>query len=501
MKINPLTQIDFYKADHRRQYPEGTTLVYSNFTPRSDKLAPVLADYWDGNITFYGLQGFCQWFLTDIWNEGFFEQPKNEVIAKYKRRMDTSLGPDAIPMDHMEALHDLGYLPIKIMALPEGAQVGMKVPVFTIENTHPDFFWITNYLETVISCEVWKPCTTATIAVQYRKMLTEYAKSTGAPIDFVPLQCHDFSSRGLSGLYDVHSSSSGHLLSFVGTDSVAAIDYLENYYGADADTDLIGCSVPATEHSVMCMGTQENEVDTFKRLITELYPTGIISIVSDTWDFWEVITGHAVKLKDAIMNRQPNALGLNKVVFRPDSGCPIKIITGDDDAPEGTSEHKGAVQCLWEIFGGTETKLGYKLLDEHVGLIYGDSITLERAQKILQRLKDKGFASTNIVFGVGSYTYQYNTRDTFGFAMKATYGEIDGEGREIFKDPATDDGIKKSAKGLLSVIGESGNYALVDQVTRKHQDDHCQMKTVFLDGKMVNQDSLSVIRERINSSV
>lgn len=254
MKINPLTQIDFYKADHRRQYPEGTTLVYSNFTPRSDKLAPVLSDYWDGKITFYGLQGFIKWFLIDSWNEGFFDLPKDEVVATYKRRMDSSLGCGAIDIKHIEDLHDLGYLPLKIRALPEGAQVGMKVPVFTIENTLPEFFWLTNYLESVISTEVWKPCTTATIALQYKKILTKFALETGAPLDFIPVQCHDFSFRGLSGMHDAHSSASGHLLSFVGTDSVPAIDYLEDYYNANSEAELVGCSIPATEHSVMCMG-------------------------------------------------------------------------------------------------------------------------------------------------------------------------------------------------------------------------------------------------------
>lgn len=520
MKVNPLTQIDFYKAGHRSQYPEGTTLVYSNFTPRSDKLAPILPDYWDGKLTFFGLQGFMTWFLIDTWNERFFSQPRHEVVAVYKRRMNAALGPDAISMDHIEALHDLGYLPIRIMALPEGAQVPMKVPTFTIENTLPEFFWITNYLETVISAEVWKPCTTATLAYQYKKLLTDYAIQTGASLDFVPVQGHDFSFRGLSGLHDAHSSSAGHLLSFIGTDSIPAIDYLENYYNANADEEMIGCSVPATEHSVMCMGGMEDEIGTFKRLITELYPTGIVSIVSDTWDFWKVITEYAVELKDDIMNRQPNALGLNKVVFRPDSGDPVDILCGVggykldngmyrvwDGSPDDSSstykdvtaaESKGAVQCLWEVFGGTVTSTGHLMLDEHVGLIYGDSITLERAHQILQRLKDKNFASTNVVFGIGSFTYQYNTRDTFGFAMKATYGEVNGVGREIFKDPATGDGLKKSAKGLLCVVkyAEQG-YVLYDDVSRAFQAEHCAMREVFCDGQMFNQTSLSEIRSRL----
>jgi len=380
MKINPLTQIDFYKADHKSQYPDGTTLVYSNFTPRSDHLASKLKDYWKGEITWYGLQGFCKWFLIDLWNEEFFNKPKAEVVAKYKRRMDTSLGEGAIAMDHIEALHDLGYLPIKIKSLPEGSQVPIKVPVFTIENTLPEFFWLTNYLESVMSTEIWKPCTTATIAFQYKRLLMDYAKKTGAPLDLVPIQCHDFSLRGLSGMHDAHASASGHLLSFVGTDSIPAIDYLEDYYNADCEKEIIGISVPATEHSVMCMDGQNGETETFRRLINDIYPTGIVSIVADTWDFWKVVTEYMVELKDEIMARQPNAIGLNKVVLRPDSGDPVRILCGyrndevrrvgdkfysRDDAMNLTeAEIQGAVACLWDIFGGTITDEDYKLLDE-----------------------------------------------------------------------------------------------------------------------------------------
>ena len=144
MKLNPLNAIDYYKADHRRQYPEGTTLVCSNLTPRSDKLSNIPADQFDHRIVFFGLQYFVKHFLIDTWNAEFFEKPKAEVVAKYKRRMDTSLGVGAIPVDHIEALHDLGHLPICIKALPEGSAVPIKVPVLVIYNTHPDFFWMTN---------------------------------------------------------------------------------------------------------------------------------------------------------------------------------------------------------------------------------------------------------------------------------------------------------------------------------------------------------------------
>lgn len=247
MKLDALSAIDFYKADHRRQYPEGTELVYSNFTPRSTRL-------YKGDskeIVVFGLQGFCKWFLIDMWNETFFNQPKEKVVTRYRNRMNTSLGDGAIPMDHVEALHDLGYLPLEIKGLPEGSVVGEKVATVTVRNTVPEFYWLVNYIESVMSAELWKPSTVATISKEYKEILTRYAIETGAPLETIGIQCHDFSFRGMSGLHDSASAGAGHLLSFIGTDGVPSIDYLEEYYNADPSKEVIGCSIPATEHSVM----------------------------------------------------------------------------------------------------------------------------------------------------------------------------------------------------------------------------------------------------------
>ncbi|TCM67551.1 nicotinamide phosphoribosyltransferase [Acinetobacter calcoaceticus] len=496
LKINPLHAIDFYKADHRRQYPVGTEYVYANFTPRSSRLAKMLPDF-DDKMVFFGLQGFIQHFLIETWNEGFFHLDKAKVVSAYKRRMDNALGADAIPVDHIEALHDLGYLPLKIKALDEGSRVNMRVPLLTIINTLPEFFWLTNYIETVLSAELWKSCTTASIAHEYKRLLTQYAIKTGADLDFVAVQAHDFSSRGMSGIYDAAQASAGHLTSFIGTDAVLAIDYVEHYYQAEG---IVGVSVPATEHSVMCMGSEESELETFRRLICELYPSGVVSIVSDTWDFWRVITEFSLALKAEILARQPNALGLAKVVFRPDSGDPVKIICGDPDAEVGSPAYKGAVECLWEIFGGSITPQGYRVLNQRVGLIYGDSITLQRAQDILLGLEAKGFASNNLVFGIGSYTYNYLTRDTFGFAVKATWGQVNGVGRELFKDPITDSGVKKSAKGLLRVEKSAAGFELFDQQTAT-QEQSGELKTVFENGQLIRSCSLEQIRQRLDQSL
>lgn len=490
----PLNSIDFYKAGHRQQYPEGTELVVSNLTPRSGKHANV-AD--KTGIIFAELQYFVKDFLIETFNKGFFNLEKDKVVAWYKQRMDTSLGMDSIPVDHVEALHDLGYLPIEIKAVPEGTLVPVGVPCLTIHNTLPEFFWLTNYLETVLSTYLWLPCTSATTAWNYRKLFDKFAKLTGVADGFTQFQGHDFSMRGMSSLQSAAMSGAAHLLSFVGTDTVPAIDFLERYYGADAKKELIGCSVPATEHSVMCMGGEEGELETFRRLITKVYPSGIVSIVSDTWDFWQVLGEYSKTLHQEIMSRE------GKVVFRPDSGDPADIICGTwpvgMGGEERLPEEKGAVEVLWEIFGGTITETGHKLLDSHVGLIYGDSITYEIALDILTRLEAKGFASANIVFGIGSYTYQFATRDTWGWAVKATFGRVNGEDREIFKKPKTDNGGKFSAKGLVVVNKDaSGTLKLTDQATWAEFDSESNMlQTVFKDGKIVREETLAGIRARL----
>lgn len=516
-KINPLFAIDFYKADHRRQYPEGTEYVYSNFTPRSNRLFNYQ------NKTNYvvaaGIGHFIQTFLVETFRDNFFARDLQEVVAEYKELMDEALGPDAFPLDHIVALHDLGYLPLEIRALPEGTFAPIGTPIFTIVNTDPRFFWLTNYIETVVSAEVWKISTVATIAHYYRLIGERYAKLTGVPKEVVDFQFHDFSFRGMSGLYDAASNGVGHLFSFTGTDNVLAIDHVKRYYKPESPTFIAG-SVPATEHSVMCVGGEEDEIETFRRLLN-LYPTGIVSIVSDTWDFWRVISEYTVTLKDEIMARQPNAIGLNKVVFRPDSGDPVKILTGythgiDALKKDGKyyeyfvehgvdrigrelseAEYKGAVEVLWDIFGGTETDKGFKVLDEHVGLIYGDSITLDRAEQILQRLADKGFASSNVVFGVGSYTYQYITRDTFGFAMKATWAQVNGVSRNIQKNPKTDSGTKKSHTGLLRVVKTKAKLVTLEQQDTVKDS---LLEPVFYNG-VWKAEGLDKIRQRIKDQM
>ncbi len=479
---------DFYKVSHREQYPPGTEVVYSTWIPRTSKLKGV------DRVVAFGFQAFIKRYLIDYFNEHFFSRPIDEVVDEYSYYLRNTLGT-APAIQHLRELHALGYLPLRIRAVPEGTLVPIRVPMLTIENTDPRAFWLTNFIETLFSAETWMPCTSATIAQRYRRLLDRYARLTGGDPEAVPFQGHDFSMRGHTSLQSAAASAAGHLLSFSGTDTIPGIFYAERYYGADLEKGVIGTSIPATEHSVMCAYGQD-ELSSYRRFITEVYPSGFVSIVSDTWDLWSVVTGVIPALRDEILKRD------GRVVIRPDSGDPVKIICGDPDA-DNEPARKGVIGCLWDTFGGTITPTGYRQLDPHIGAIYGDAITLERCEAICAGLAAKGYASTNMVYGIGSFSYQYQTRDTFGFALKSTSVTVSGREVPIFKDPATDTShTKRSLRGRVVVIrNERGKLVAVDGLNSAEQDTYASsdlLEDVFVDGYLVREESFEDIRARTN---
>lgn len=484
--LDLITLADGYKLDHRRQYPPNTQYVYSNFTPRASRVPT------QKEVVFFGLQYFLKRYFGEVAQETFFGRSRREVVSEYEKFTQGYLGPNSIGIDHIADLHSLGYIPLRFWALPEGTRTPLRVPMFAFQNTHPDFFWVTNYFETLISSVLWTACTSATTADRYRKLLDHWAYITGDE-SFVDWQAHDFSFRGMSSPESAALSGAAHLLSFTGTDTIPAIKLLEKYYGPTPG--LVGGSVAATEHSVMCAGGAATEEQTFERLL-DLYPSGILSVVSDTWDLWSVITNILPTLKDKILARN------GKLVIRPDSGDPVKILTGDDDAWGGSAQSKGVIQLLWDIFGGTVNEKGYKVLDSHIGAIYGDSITPDRASDICSRLAANGFASTNVVLGVGSYTYQHVTRDTYGFAVKATWAQVDGQEHFLFKDPVTDDGTKRSARGRLAVLPGSTGLQLVDNLNSSQWvglGGADQLQSVWVNGEFTSLTYLGEIRARLKS--
>ena len=586
MKLRAATVTDGYKIGHGTMYADGTTKVYSNLTPRSDKIyLKNCTKFYDGKLVFVGAQGAVK-EIVDMWDDSFFEYSKTVAVGRFANRMAIYLGGEVEATNQLAALWELGYLPLEIKAIAEGTKVPMGIPVMTITNTSPEMFWLTNYLETVLSDLTWKVATNATIAAEYKAIVDHYGDMTGTDAFTRSIQCHDFSMRGMSGPEDAARAGFAHLTSFIGTDTLPAMDYAEDYYSAEG---LIAISVPATEHAVATsnilyiedkLGKDMDyrltaETLFMKDLITRKFPAGIVSYVADSFDFWSVLTDILPALKSQILAREAAGPAPGKLVIRPDSGDPVEVVCGtvmysfntledaidsmrddqcdqaagdcegsycvgaplysdivfikeenkyynistgfeynrhdktyyfieevlstDAEEVEATPEMKGAIQVLWETFGGTTTETGYNLLDSHIGLIYGDSITTKRAEEILRRLAEKGFASGNVVFGVGSYTYQCNTRDTFGFAVKATYTEVNGQGIAIFKDPKTDS-KKKSAKGLLYVAEfADGSIILSDNVTSDVEaSTENMLKTIFKDGQFFNQTTLNEIRARVS---
>ncbi len=513
MQTPAMLLADFYKISHRKLYDRNEGTIYATWTPRKSRIHGI------ENIVVFGLQGFIKKYLIDYFNENFFNKPLEEIINEYSRIIKHTLGEDKADTKHIEDLHKLGYLPIRIDALEEGAQCPIKCPCVTIQNTSSEFLWITNFIETLFSMEVWKPMTSATIAKEYRKILDKWGNKTCDNNKHVDFQGHDFSMRGMGGLDSAMSSGAGHLTSFKGSDTIPAIYYLEKYYNANVEKEVVGTSIPATEHSIMefnSYGTENDEYEAFKRIITDVYPSGFVSIVSDTWNLWHVLTDTVPRLKDEILCRN------GKVVIRPDSGDPCDIICGintktffdpcrgverpeklitEKDSEYYEPINKGVVEILWDIFGGSINSKGYKVLDPHIGCIYGDAITLERADEICQRLEAKGFASSNIVFGIGSYTYNMNSRDTFGFALKSTYAIKDNEEIFLYKNPITDSGEKKSQKGMVVVFKEGEKITYYDGLSfcgKNLCKKNDLLKPLFCDGELLRETSLKEIRNRLS---
>ncbi|AGX42579.1 nicotinate phosphoribosyltransferase [Clostridium saccharobutylicum] len=484
--IDPLLLTDFYKTIHHKCYVEGLTKLVSYWTPRMSRKENM------NKVVMFGLQSFIKKYLIEYFNENFFNVSKKEIIKEYKRVICNTMGDIAADTFHIEKLHDLGYLPIQIKAVQEGTRVNIKTPMIEITNTHDDFAWLVNYLETFMSCNIWQPMASATIAYRYREIMERYFDLTVENGD-VTKSCGDFSMRGFSSIESAQVSSAGHLLSFTGTATISSILYLEKYYNCNIENEVVGIGTPSTEHSVMCSyGT--DELKAYKRLINEVFPSGILSIVSDTYDYWNIITNILPILKQDILNRD------GKIIIRGDSGDPIKIICGDSGAPQNSPAYKGTVELLWEIFGGQINSKGYKVLNSHIGAIYGDSITVERCEEICNKLMQKGFAVSNCTFGIGSYTYQYNTRDTFGFALKATHAIINGEEKFIFKDPKTDIGkFKKSQKGMCYVYKNGDDIVYKDELTIKEAEEYKDnlLEIVFKDGKLIKDYSLKEIRNKL----
>lgn len=482
-QINPMLLMDFYKAVHSDMLNSKMTKSMSYYTPRMSRV-----DRWN-KVVMFGLQMFCKTWLIDYFNDYFFNMPKDEVVGEYKRVLDASLGAGIYNYHKIEKLHDLGYLPIEIIALPEGTVVPVHVPMFGITNTHPDFAWLPQALESLISAEMWYPQITATVGKTYREIVNKYYDIT----------CEDNVSRERAlGAFDFRGdmcvdaalkAGAGWCMSFVNTATVLVIPYLEEMFNADCTKEEVAFGAVSTEHFVMCSNyAVDGDEETFlRKMLTELYPDTSFSCVLDSYDYWNVIDNILPKLHREIMEHN------GCMLMRGDSGDCVEVVTK-------------TVFKLWEQFGGTVNSKGYKVLDPHVKAIYGDSITVQRCEEIYQILMENGFACSNVALGVGSFSMhcieENNvlkpfTRDTFSSCIKACYAEVDGKCYPIFKNPK-DGGFKKSQKGLCYVYrNENGELAYKDEYTSENIPDGNLLETVFKDGKLIKEYTLKEIRERL----
>jgi nicotinamide phosphoribosyltransferase len=472
--MNLFLMTDVYKFGHRKQYPEGTNKVYSYLVARGSRIDGI-----DKTI-FFGLQYYLMKYLLAPVTTG--------DVDEFVEIAETILGPGTVDRKQLDALVDLGYLPLHIKAVREGTAVDIGNVLMTITNTHDDFYWLVNYVETLL-LKIWYPCSVATISNRYKRLFERFADKTCDDKNHVPFQLHDFGYRGVSSEETAALGGASHLMNFYGTDTTAGVVMLRRYYDGAESEDPIGLSVPASEHSVMCAHMAENDdFPAIEKMLT-LYPDGIVSIVSDTYDLWRaIVDGYGGKFKDLVLARS------GKTVIRPDSGDPVKIICGDPDATRNSPEHRGVVRLLNDLFGAQFNSKGFKVLNPKIGVIYGDAIFYERGEEILDKLANMGYASSNIVFGAGGLLLQSTNRDTFKFAIKATYCEVNGVPRAIMKDPVTDRG-KTSLKGLMYLDkGEnSRRFYTIDQCSPE-MEEQGYLRTVFHDGNLVNITNMDRVR-------
>lgn len=499
IQYNPLLCLDFYKTAHAEQYPQSLTKMVSYYTPRMSRLDDT------EKVTLFGLQAFIQEYLVDAFNQNFFDKPYPKVLEEYKRVLGATIGTSGVGEKRIEKLYNLGYLPLKIRAVPEGTRTNIKVPQIEISNTHPDFVWLVNSIETMLSSTMWHTQVSAEVGYRYRQIVNEYADATCDDSVARARLLGDFSMRGQESVESATKSSAAFCLSFLNTATVPAILWLEDNYDCDCEKESVAFGALSTEHSVMCSNyaVDGDEITQIRRLLTSIYPHQSFSMVSDSYDYWNLVDNLLPQLKDEILAHD------GFISIRGDSGAPVDVVTQ-------------TVFKLWDIFGGNVNSKGYKVLNPHVKAIYGDSITPQRCEAIYKILKENGFAINNVSLGVGSFSmqcletiimehmgncatgvrthYSPYTRDTFGIAVKATYAEDEnGNPIMIFKNPKTDSGnFKKSQRGCCRVYKTEDGYAYEDGLTWKEAQEKNELITVFEDGKFIKRYTLHEVRQNLH---
>ena len=473
---------DAYKYSHHKFYEENTTTVYSYMESRGGRFSETV---------WYGLEMFIKEYLEGV----AFTQEELDEAYEY---LGTELGvfgrDDVFDKSKFQYIIDVhgGKLPVRIKAVPEGAVVGVKNVLMTIENTDPNCYWLTNFLETIMM-QLWYPITVATLSREVKKIVTEYYdKTVSLPGDImrvaVEFVLNDFGFRGVSSVQSAGIGGSAHLINFMGSDTTVASKRICEYYNTNT---VFGKSVPATEHSIMTMKGEEGEVEMMKRVL-EQYPTGIVACVSDSYHILRACSEYwGTELRDLVLSR-PATAG-NQLVIRPDSGHVINTL-------------KEVFAILFDKFGYTVNDKGFKVLPPQVRVIQGDGVNINSIIEIYQELTSLGISAENIVFGMGGKLLQADiNRDTQNFATKACFAVVNGEHRDLVKSPTEVDengdlkpSFKKSKQGRLKLVKHytNGKYYTVTSLEDTYVESRDELRTVFENGKLLIETTFEDIRHR-----
>ncbi len=456
---NLVLQTDSYKFTHWKQYPPGTEYVYSYLESRGGMF---------GQVVFFGLQYYLLRYLQGT-------VVNAEDVAEAQSFVDQHLGPGMF--NHKGWMHIVerhgGRLPVEIKAVQEGSIVDVRNVLMTIENTDPVCYWLPNYLETLL-LKVWYPITVATLSRAIRRVFLTALERSGDPalIDF---KLHDFGYRGVSSEETAGIGAAAHLINFKGTDTVAGIRILQEYY---ASQQMEGFSVPAAEHSTITSWGREHEVDAYRNMLHS-FPQGIVAVVSDSYNVYdaaEKLWGGV--LRDEVLKRE------GTLVVRPDSGNPREVVLK-------------VLDILGERFGYELNAKGYRVLNPHVRVIQGDGVNYWTIQDTLMAMNRAGWSADNITFGMGGALLQQLNRDTQKFAFKSSSITVNGQDRDVFKDPV-EGHDKMSKRGRLALRFREGKW-LTERVERGAAGKDDMLRPVFRDGEVLARYTVAEIRDRANT--